>query len=82
MRFMSLVRRWLVSPAPTPAAPDARATSSTRARLMCDRGSVPVEYIAVFAFVSIGIALSFVKLGPTLLQAWGTSEHVLLANKP
>jgi hypothetical protein len=47
-----------------------------------DRGAVPVEYIAVFAFVSIGLAISFVKLGPTLLEAWGTSQHVILANKP
>jgi len=47
-----------------------------------DHGSVHVEYIAVFAFVSIGIAVSFVKLGPTLFQAWGTTQHVLLANKP
>jgi hypothetical protein len=47
-----------------------------------DRGSIPVEYLAVFAFVSIGLALSVVKLGPTLLQSWGTTQHVLLANKP
>ena len=52
------------------------------ARAHDDRGSVPVEYIAVFAFVSIGLALSIVKLGPTLLQAWGATQHVLLANKP
>jgi Flp pilus assembly pilin Flp len=47
-----------------------------------NRGAVPVEYIAVFAFVSIVLAISLVKLGPTLLAAWGTSEHLLLANKP
>jgi Flp pilus assembly pilin Flp len=47
-----------------------------------DRGAVPVEYIAVFAFVSIGLAIAVVKLGPSLLTAWTASQKVLLANKP
>ena len=68
MRLIHLVRNWL--------------GSHPQARGMGDHGSVHVEYIAVFAFVSIGLAISFVKLGPTLLQAWGTSQQVLLANKP
>ena len=58
----------------------ARRWLSSQAR--DDRGSIPVEYIAVFAFVTVGLTLSLVKLGPTLLQAWGTTQHVLLANKP
>ena len=79
LRFTRLVRfrRWLAS-----GASSAVRTGASAAARMNDRGSVPVEYIAVFAFVSIGLAISFVKLGPTLLEAWGTSQHVLLANKP
>jgi hypothetical protein len=75
--FSSLARfrRWLASAA-------GGAPRQGQGPGLGDRGSVPVEYIAVFAFVSIGLAISFVKLGPTLLDAWGTSQHVLLANKP
>jgi len=47
-----------------------------------DRGAVLVEYTAVFALVSIGIALAIIKLGPTLLTAWDATRGVLLANKP
>jgi Flp pilus assembly pilin Flp len=47
-----------------------------------DRGAVLVEYTAVFAFVSIGIALAIIKLGPTLLLAWDATRAVLLSNKP
>lgn len=66
MRFVPFVQRW----------------RSRLDRGRDDRGSVPVEYIAVFAFVSIGLAIALVKLGPTLLEAWGTTQRVLLANKP
>jgi Flp pilus assembly pilin Flp len=47
-----------------------------------DRGAVLVEYTAVFGFVSIGLALAIVKLGPTLLTAWDSTRAVILSNKP
>ena len=47
-----------------------------------DRGAVLVEYTAVFGFVSIGLAIAIVKLGPTLLGAWDSTRTVILSNKP
>jgi hypothetical protein len=53
-----------------------------RCRRMGDHGSVPVEYMAVFGFVTIGLTIPLVRLGPALVDAWSKSETVLLANKP
>jgi Flp pilus assembly pilin Flp len=47
-----------------------------------DRGAVLVEYTAVFAFVSIGLTIAIVKLGPVLLVGWDTTRTVLLDSKP
>jgi Flp pilus assembly pilin Flp len=47
-----------------------------------DQGAVLVEYTAVFAFVSIGLAIAIVKLGPVLLVGWDTTRQVLLSNSP
>ncbi len=53
-----------------------------RLRRSDDRGAVLVEYAAVFGFVSIGLAVAVVKLGPVLLVGWDTTRTVLLSNKP
>ena len=47
-----------------------------------DRGAILVEYAAVFGFVSIGLAVAIVKLGPVLLVGWDATRTVLLASKP
>jgi Flp pilus assembly pilin Flp len=53
-----------------------------RLRRSDERGAVLVEYAAVFGFVSIGLAVAIVKLGPVLLVGWETTRTVLLSNKP
>jgi Flp pilus assembly pilin Flp len=53
-----------------------------RLRRSDDRGAVLVEYAAVFGFVSIGLAVAIVKLGPVLLVGWDATRTVLLSNKP
>ncbi len=47
-----------------------------------DRGAILVEYAAVFGFVSIGLAVAIVNLGPVLLTGWDATRTVLLDNKP
>ncbi len=50
--------------------------------LRAERGAVSVEYIAVFGFVTIGMTVALVKLGPNLFAAWGQTQTVLMASKP
>ena len=47
-----------------------------------ERGAVNVEYIAVFATVTLGTTLALVKLAPALVGAWVFSQHALLSSKP
>jgi Flp pilus assembly pilin Flp len=47
-----------------------------------DRGAVTVEYMAVFAFVSMVFVLALIAIGPNLLNGWTLTRTMLLANKP
>jgi hypothetical protein len=72
----------------------SRAQSSTRTRkeslLACERGAVPVEYMAVWGFTVVGIAFSIIALGPLLLTGvknsnvggWEGSKSVILCSSP
>ena len=47
-----------------------------------ERGAVTVEYILVFGCVTLGMVAALLKLGPSLLVAWGQTKTVLLSSKP
>lgn len=47
-----------------------------------ERGAVLVEYMAVWVFTVLAIALGVISLGPALTKGWSTTQTVLLANKP
>ena len=61
-----------------------RAQSPVRREslLASEDGAVLVEYMAVWGFAAVGIAVAIITLGPPLLTSWGLAKTALLANKP
>lgn len=57
--------------------------SRSRRHLLGDeRGAVSVEYMAVWGFTVIAIAVAIIGIGPALNKAWPMTQKTLMANKP
>ena len=59
-----------------------RSLEEALSALASEDGAVLVEYMAVWGFAAVGIAVAIITLGPPLLTSWGLAKTALLANKP
>lgn len=55
---------------------------SSRTLRACKRGGVSTEYLMVVAACGLTLALTFLAIGPHMVQSWSYSRHVLYGRAP